>query len=112
MTRISASTLPGIPPDLIPSLVAQVDRTGRLALVGGAVRDALLHQVHQVRLKTLPDLDLVFEGSCSELASGLQKTLGLLRVPELRLHDQFGTAELVLDGVLLDFFLTTTLKRR
>ena len=108
MTRISASALPGIPPDLIPSLVAQVNGTGRLALVGGAVRDALLHDVHQVRLTTLPDLDLVFEGSCSGLASGLQKTLGLVRVPELRLHDQFGTAELVLDGVLLDFATART----
>ena len=108
MTRISASALPGIPPDLIPSLVAQVNGAGRLALVGGAVRDALLHNVHEVRLKTLPDLDFVYEGSCSELASGLQETLGMVRVPELRLHDQFGTAELSLDGVLLDFATART----
>ena len=108
MTRVSASALPGIPPDLIPSLVAQVKGTGRLALVGGAVRDALLHDMHQVPCQTLPDLDLVYEGSCSELASGLQETLGLVRVPDLRMHDQFGTAELVLDGVLLDLAAART----
>jgi len=80
----------------------QVRGPGRLAIVGGVVRDALLYHTEQDPIQASKDLDLVLEGSCFELASNLQNTLGDLRVTDLRVHDQFGTVELVLDGVNID----------
>ena len=74
----------------------------RLSIVGGAVRDLLLHRDHFAPWRDLPDLDLVVEGSASELAFGLRDRLGEERVSELRVHGSFGTVEMVLDGVLLD----------
>ena len=108
MTRAFGKGFLGIPPHLIASLVAQVKGTGRLALVGGAVRDYLLQEKYQSSIQALADLDLVLEGSCSDLARGLQKTLGPVRVTDMRLHEQFGTAELVVDGVLLDLAAART----
>ena len=96
--------LPGIPESVLLALQEQVRLQGgmRLALVGGAVRDALLHQKYQDPWRDLPDLDLVVEGNTETLAQGLRQRLGLERVPELRVHGSFGTVEMVLDGVLLD----------
>ena len=74
----------------------------RLALVGGAVRDALLHHQHQEPWRGLPDLDLVVEGSAEALAQHLLQRCGDERVSELRVHGSYGTVELMLDGVLLD----------
>ena len=56
--------LPGIPPSVLEALHGQAKLQGskRLALVGGAVRDALLHDRHQDPWRALPDLDLVVEG--------------------------------------------------
>ena len=96
--------LHGIPPTVLEALQRQVEIQGskRLALVGGAVRDALLHNRHQDPWRSLPDLDLVTEGLSEQLALGLRERLGLERVPELRVHSCFGTVELILDGVKLD----------
>ena len=96
--------LPGIPESVLVALQEQARLQGglRLALVGGAVRDALLHHVHCDAWRNLPDLDLVVEGSTEALAQGLRQRLGAERVPELRVHGSFGTVEMVLDGVLLD----------
>lgn len=96
--------LPGIPPSVLEALHGQAKLQGskRLALVGGAVRDALLHDRHQDPWRALPDLDLVVEGLSEQLALGLRERLGLKRVPELRVHGCFGTVELMLDGVKLD----------
>ncbi|EAQ70129.1 tRNA nucleotidyltransferase/poly(A) polymerase [Synechococcus sp. RS9917] len=81
---------------------AQRQGLGVLALVGGAVRDALLHHEHRDPWRGLPDLDLVVEGSSERLAHGLRQQLGPERVSELRVHGRFGTVEMVVDGVLLD----------
>ncbi|WP_240789299.1 CCA tRNA nucleotidyltransferase [Synechococcus sp. BS56D] len=96
--------LPGIPDSVLMALQAEARLQGgvRLALVGGAVRDALLHHSHRDPWRDLPDLDLVVEGSTEALAQGLRQRLGAERVPELRVHGSFGTVEMVLDGVLLD----------
>jgi len=104
MGAIPRLALPGIPPELTPALAEQVwlQGHGRLALVGGAVRDALRHQLHGASWQGLPDLDLVLEGSCSAVALGLQQRLGTERVSWLQLHERYGTAELRLDGVLID----------
>ena len=104
MGAISRLELPGIPPELTLALVEQVrlQGLGRLALVGGAVRDALLHQCYGASWTGLPDLELVLEGSCADLARGLQQRFGAERMPWLQLHERFDTAELMLDGVLID----------
>jgi poly(A) polymerase len=95
---------PGLPVQLLPALQASASAAGvtRLALVGGAVRDALLHDQHGDPWRTLPDLDLVIEGSASEFAAALEQDYGDQRVEEVRVHAAYGTAELSFDGVLLD----------
>ena len=97
-------TFPGISTALLTSLAQQVHelRMGRLALVGGAVRDALLHHRFADPWLAPPDLDFVIEGRCDVLARHLLDTLGPQRVSKILLHEQFGTAELVMDDVLLD----------
>lgn len=96
--------LPGIPADLLNIVQDAASDCGvtRLALVGGAVRDALLHHQHLDPWRCLPDLDLVVEGSAEALAQQLLQRCGGERVPELRVHGSYGTVELELDGVLLD----------
>ncbi len=95
---------PGLPVQLLPALQASASAAGvtRLALVGGAVRDALLHDQHGDPWRTLPDLDLVIEGSASEFAVALEQDYGDQRVEEVRVHAAYGTAELSFDGVLID----------
>ena len=95
---------PGLPVQLLPALQASASAAGvsRLALVGGAVRDALLHDQQGDPWRTLPDLDLVIEGSASEFASALEQHYGDQRVEEVRVHAAYGTAELSFDGVLID----------
>ena len=95
---------PGLPVQLLPALQASASAAGitRLALVGGAVRDALLHDQQGDPWRTLPDLDLVIEGSASEFAAALEQDYGDQRVEEVRVHAAYGTAELSFDGVLID----------
>ncbi|MFS6826515.1 CCA tRNA nucleotidyltransferase [Cyanobium sp. ATX-6F1] len=93
--------LPGLPPGLLEALVAHSGGR-RLALVGGAVRDLLLHQVHNDPWRGLVDLDLVLEGSAPELAERLRVWAGPERLGFCHIHGAYGTAELELDGVLLD----------
>jgi len=104
MAEAPAVQLPGIPDSVLLALQAEALLQGgvQLALVGGAVRDALLHHSHRDPWRDLPDLDLVVEGSTEAFAQGLRQRLGAERVPELRVHGSFGTVEMVLDGVLLD----------
>ena len=95
---------PGLPPQLLPALQAIASAAGvsRLALVGGAVRDALLHDQHCDPWRDLPDLDVVIEGSASDLVAALEQHYGSQRVKEVHVHRAYGTAELSFDGVLLD----------
>lgn len=104
MSNPATISLPGIPLALLETVQEEARRQGLgvLALVGGAVRDALLHHEHRDPWLGLPDLDLVVEGSSERLAHGLRQQLGPERVSELRVHGRFGTVEMVVDGVLLD----------
>ena len=97
--------LPGVPPALLQCLVrAAAGR--RLALVGGAVRDLLLHRVHNDPWRGLPDLDLVVEGDAAEITAGtppapalaaaLRRDLGPERVPLITEHGRFGTVAMEL----------------
>ncbi|MEO1003210.1 MAG: CCA tRNA nucleotidyltransferase [Cyanobacteria bacterium J06638_7] len=115
--------VPGIPEALAAALAEAArggvaagdgpgDRVGaghpasRLALVGGAVRDLLLHRVHNDPWRGVPDLDLVAEGSAIALVRRLEALLppGSLRTAQE--HGAFGTVEVELglnnETVLLD----------
>ncbi len=121
---------PESPPDLnlpIPEPIraALVQAAGglRLALVGGAVRDLLLHRVHRDPWRGLPDLDLVVEDPArlappppqggadaveASQAPAAHRLAARLQAREpaalgfCRLHGAYGTVELELHGVLLD----------
>jgi poly(A) polymerase len=99
--------LPGLPPSL-PSLLAAAAAADRLALVGGAVRDLLLHRVHNDPWQGVPDLDLVVEpdhiaagdpsvAPAHRLARRLVQRLGPAGVISYREHTAYGTAELELN---------------
>ena len=99
-----------IPPCLRQSLAAAASEL-RLALVGGAVRDLLLHRVHRDPWRSLPDLDLVVESAAASASAAdpaahrLARALLALEpdaVGFCRFHDAYGTVELELHGVLLD----------
>ena len=110
LAPLPASTcwdLPGLPPSL-PPLLAAAAAADRLALVGGAVRDLLLHRVHNDPWQGVPDLDLVVEPALVEsgdpsvapahrLARRLVQLLGPAGVLSYREHSAYGTAELELN---------------
>ncbi|KZR90634.1 CCA tRNA nucleotidyltransferase [Synechococcus sp. MIT S9508] len=104
MKLISALEFLDIPSDLITALALQAEHlhNGRLALVGGAVRDALLSEIDPCIYPRSPDLDFVYEGDMNLFCTRLQTYFGPRRIQELRLHDRFGTANLRLDMVMID----------
>jgi poly(A) polymerase len=91
--------IPGVPECLLAALVAAAQGQ-RLALVGGAVRDLLLHRRHSDPWRGLPDLDLVLEGRAGDLVEPLRRELSAsvgASVPmTARAHGRFGTVELQL----------------
>ena len=91
--------IPSVPLPLIQAL-AQAAQGRRLALVGGAVRDLLLHRIHNDPWRGLPDLDLVYEGRAIDLITRLKNALPDGSACTWREHGRFGTveAELVLPG--------------
>ena len=104
--------LPGVPAALLGLLQAAAGDQ-RLALVGGAVRDLLLHRVHNDPWRGLPDLDLVVEGSAAVLVGHLQSELTAQAAAGAKVclvaaqeHGAYGTVELELQlagqTVLLD----------
>lgn len=101
----------------------------RLALVGGAVRDLLLHRVHNDPWRGVPDLDLVVEPAglaageegpgapdalapAHRLARSLVRLLGPAVVRECREHGSFGTVELELQLAQGPLFLDVATARR
>ncbi|MCS5698515.1 CCA tRNA nucleotidyltransferase [Cyanobium sp. FGCU-52] len=114
----TVEALPGLPPSLLPLLRAAAG-DDRLALVGGAVRDLLLHRVHNDPWLGVPDLDLVVEpAACGgddaaadegvapaqRLAHRLCRAVGPDGVLYLQEHGAYGTVELELqlpEGPLL-----------
>lgn len=92
--------LPGVPPLLLEVLVGCAGQR-RLAMVGGAVRDLLLHRVHNDPWRGLPDLDLVVEGEAGEAAAvwltrALERS-GRVLVRGSREHGAYGTVEIALE---------------
>ena len=97
--------LTGVPSSVLAELRAAAVGAGvmRLAMVGGAVRDGLLHECHGRAWTGVPDLDWVLEGDAMGLAMELEKRCGTERVSEIQSYGSFGTVSLHLDGVALDF---------
>jgi poly(A) polymerase len=91
--------IPDVPPQLLSALV-EAAAGQRLALVGGVVRDLLLHRHHQDPWRGLPDLDLVVEGRAVDLVErlpqALEHQLGRPVAIRQQHHGRFGTAELEL----------------
>ena len=96
--------LPGVPSALLTDLLAAAEsaHVHRLALVGGQVRDQLLHQRHGHSLSPPADLDLVVEGDTAQLAQHLTQRCGEERVRGLQCHEAFGTVTLDLNGRSVD----------
>ena len=95
----------GVPSSLLADLRAAAVGADvkRLAIVGGVVRDGLLHQCHGRAWNGVPDLDWVLEGDAMRFAEELVKRCGKERVKEFHSYGSFGTVALQLDGVALDF---------
>ncbi|MCP9930998.1 CCA tRNA nucleotidyltransferase [Cyanobium sp. AMD-g] len=101
-----------LPPRLLAAFHRSAD-CAVLAVVGGAVRDLLLHRVHRDPLRGLPDLDLVValapgadpadpRPAAHRLAETLLEDTPAAAVGYCQFHPAFGTVELELDGILLD----------
>mgnify|MGYP006277553573 FL=1 len=84
-----------LPPSLHTALLAAAQQQPS-ALVGGAVRDLLLHHRHRDPWRGLPDLDLVVEGSASDWVDALRRALPPGSGCSAREHGAFGTVELEL----------------
>ena len=74
----------------------------RLALVGGAVRDHLMHQRSGSAWLGVPDLDWVVEGDAPALLEELSRQVGPQRISAVQEHGAFGTVAFELDGIPLD----------
>lgn len=114
---MAAASTPPPPPGIPPDLMAQLLRAAggdRLALVGGALRDWLLHRDHNDPWRGVPDLDLVVEPAgdppnlpaAHRLARTLRQNLGAERCVSYQEHAAYGTVELELQfagrALLLD----------
>ncbi len=100
----SGLIFPGIPRDLLEIIKKAAYKVGihRFALIGGVVRDRVLHKVHTDNFYPLHDLDLIVEGSACELAKALEYQLGPKRLTDLRLHTSYDTVEMKVDGLSVD----------
>ena len=96
--------LPGGPSSVLKALQGPARPLGipRLALVGGVVRDQLLHQRYGRAWSGVPDLDWVVEGDAAPLVEELNRQLGSERISGVQEHGAFGTVAFQLDGIPLD----------
>ena len=92
--------IPDVPKPLLEALT-QAAAGMRCALVGGVVRDLLLHRHHEDPWRGLPDLDLVVEGRAADLVQrlpeALEREFGCPIPLSVQEHGAFGTFELELD---------------
>ena len=91
--------IPDVPKPLVEALT-KAAAGQRCALVGGVVRDLLLHRNHEDPWRGLPDLDIVVEGSAAELVRRLPSALTHLFggdcVSRIYEHKMYGTFDLEL----------------
>ena len=74
----------------------------RLALVGGVVRDQLLHQRFGRDCGCISDLDWMVEGDVAALAAELSRRFTPDRLTAMQEYRAFGTVALQLDGIPFD----------
>lgn len=98
------ASLPGVSAGLPEALRSAAIASGAVhcALVGGTVRDLLLHRSGLVLWSGVPDFDLVVEGDLPALVACLADDLGSQRLSRCQWHDSFGTVALTVDGISLD----------
>jgi len=105
--------IPGVPAVVLEAIVAAqqaLSPGSPVALVGGVVRDVLLHRVHNDPWRGLLDLDLVVEGSGAALVEQLALELAQRgfdgAITSSQFHGAYGTVELELSvanqSLLLD----------
>ena len=96
--------LPGVPSSVLEALQGAAQSLGipHLALVGGVVRDQLLHQRYGRAWLGVADLDWVVEGDATALVAALTRQLGPQRITDVQEHGSFGTVALQLDDIPLD----------
>ena len=96
--------LPGVPSPVLEVLQGAARALGltRLALVGGVVRDQLLHQRCGRAWSGGADLDWVVEGDAAALVAELVRQFGSQRITDVQEHGAFGTVSFRLDGLSLD----------
>ena len=105
--------IPGVPAVVLEAIAAAQEAVAPgapVALVGGAVRDVLLHRVHNDPWRGLLDLDLVVEGSGAALVEQLALELAQRgfegALTSSQVHGAYGTVELELvvagQSLLLD----------
>jgi poly(A) polymerase len=96
--------LRGVPSSVLEALQGAARTLGisRLALVGGVVRDQLLHQRCGRAWSGVPDLDWVVEGDAAALVAELIRQVGSERITDVQEHGAFGTVAFQLDGIPLD----------
>ena len=77
-----------IPTDLIAILQSEAKKfkDQRIALIGGSVRDYLLHSYFKEPLRGLKDIDILIEGSAYDLAKKIETSLGKERVSIIRVN--------------------------
>lgn len=89
-----------VPAAFLDALRSAADGRG-LYLVGGAVRDLLLHRHHEDPWRGLPDLDIVVEGRAADLVQRLPHALecrfGFSIPLSFQEHGAFGTFEVELE---------------
>jgi len=97
-------SFPGLDPSIL-NVLSSAASGARVAIVGGAVRDLLLHRVHRDPWRGLLDLDVVVEGDADWFVRRLLATSGV-ELRHLRSHGSYGTFEIdvLLNGtpLLLD----------
>ena len=98
------ASLPGVSAGVLEALRSAAAESGvvHCALVGGTVRDLLLHRSELLPWSGVPDFDLVVEGDLPAFVSCLTDHLGPQRLTAMQWHDSFGTVSLMVDGVSLD----------
>ena len=96
--------LSNLPKDLINIFLVTAKEIGidRIAIVGGGVREGMISQHFDHKPNLLRDLDLVLEGSASEMAKEIQHRLGSERVTILRNNSSYETVTLEIDKIQVD----------
>ncbi len=94
---------PGLPIELLSKIYTLARKLSitDIAVVGGAVRDELIGNLYNYKLKP-KDIDLLVEGSAIELAEALRNELGKERISKFIIHSAYKTVEMEIDEISID----------